>query len=262
MRRVERIVVSGAGLIGGSVALGLRRAGWAPPIVAFEPSHTRAAEARATGAFECVHGRGLEAADVADGDLVVLAAPVGAIVATLETLGELSGRRVVVTDAGSTKRTIVAAARGLGGRFVGGHPMAGSEQAGASAARGDLFDGAAWALAGEDGEAMSRVVEMVEALGAVPVRVSADEHDREAARFSHAPQVVAYALSNVAPAGASTWAAGKGHASMTRLAASPWSVWRDVFEANADAIAVPLDELIAELARLREGLRSSRTWNR
>lgn len=256
MRLFDRIVVVGAGLIGGSVALGLRRAGVDAPIDAFEPSPARAHEARATGAFARVIEREIDTDDLADGDCVVLAAPIEEIVATLARFGDAGGRDVVVTDCGSTKRSIVGAASGLSARFVGGHPIAGSECAGAAAARADLFDGAAWALVGEDGEAMTRVMDFVHRLGARPVRVSAEEHDREVARFSHLPQIVAYALSKVAP-DASTWAAGSGHASMTRLAASPWSVWEDILDANADAIEGPLTELIDELTEIRARLRDS-----
>lgn len=252
MRPFERIVVAGAGLIGGSVALGLRRAGVTGPIEAFEPS--RAGEARAVGAFTRVLDRPLAPEDVVDGDLVVLAAPVGAIAETLREIGDAGGRDVVVTDCGSTKRTIMEAATALGARFVGGHPMAGSEASGAGAARAELFDGAPWALVGEDGEPMMRVNEVVRMLGAEPVRVSAEEHDRHVARVSHVPQLLACALARVSRQQDAPFAGGPGLASMTRLAGSPWSVWRDILEANADAIDQPLGELIDELARIRERL--------
>lgn len=250
----ERIVVVGAGLIGGSVALGLRRAGVTGPIDAFEPSPARAGEARGTGAFTRVRGRSLSAADIEDLDLVVLAAPVAAIVATLREIGNVGGRDVVVTDCGSTKRTVMEAAAALGGRFVGGHPMAGSEASGAGAAREDLFDGAVWALVGDDGESMTRVMDFVRVLGAAPVRVSAEDHDRHVARVSHIPQLLACALARVAEREDAPFAGGPGLASMTRLAGSPWSVWRGILEANADAIDQPLAELIGEITRIREGL--------
>jgi prephenate dehydrogenase len=184
----------------------------------------------------------------------VLAAPVAAIVMTLDRFGGVGGRDVVVTDCGSTKRTVMEAAASLGGRFVGGHPMAGSEASGASAARADLFDGAAWALVGEDGEPMTRVAEVVRQLGAEPVRVSAEEHDRHVARVSHVPQLLACALARVAGKTDGPFGGGTGLASMTRLADSPWSVWRDILDANADAIDAPLGELIDELVRIRERL--------
>ena len=255
----ERIVVVGAGLIGGSVAFGMRRAGVTVPVDAFEPSPARASEARGTGTFTRVHERPLAPADIVDGDLVVLAAPVAAIVTTLGELGDLGGRDVVVTDCGSTKRTVMEAASALGGRFVGGHPMAGSEVSGAGAAREDLFDGAAWALVGYDGEPMIRVMEVVRMLGAEPVRVSAEDHDRHVARVSHVPQLLACALARVAGRTDQPLAAGPGLASMTRLAESPWSVWSDILEDNADAIEVPLGELIDELVRIRESLASGQS---
>ena len=248
----ERIVVVGAGLIGGSVALGLRRAGVTGPIDAFEPS--RADEARGTGAFTRVHDRPLAPEDVVDGDFVVLAAPVAAIAATLREIGDAGGRDVVVTDCGSTKRTVIQAAAALGARFVGGHPMAGSEASGAGAARADLFHGAPWALVGEDGEPMTRVNEVVRLLGAEPVRVSAEDHDRHVARVSHVPQLLACTLARVARQTDAPFAGGPGLASMTRLAGSPWSVWSDILEDNADEVTAPLDELIDELTRNRERL--------
>lgn len=254
MRPFERIVVVGAGLIGGSVALGMRRAGVTVPIEAFEPSPARAGAARGTGAFTRLHERPIAPEDVVDNDLVVLAAPVAAIVATLVRLGDLEGRDVVVTDCGSTKRTVMAAAAALGGRFVGGHPMAGSEASGARAAREDLFDGAAWAVVGEEGEALMRVTETLRRLGAVPVLATAEEHDRHVARVSHVPQLVSCALARVAEAADGPFGGGPGLASMTRLAVSPWSVWSDILEDNADEVTAPLDELIDELTRIRERL--------
>lgn len=254
MRPFERIVVVGAGLIGGSVALGLRRAGVTKPIDAYEPSPAGAAEARGTGAFTCVREWPVDRDDVREADLVVLAAPVAAIVSTLGRLGDLAGRDVVVSDCGSTKRTVMAAAAALGGRFVGGHPMAGSEASGAGAAREDLFDGAAWAVVGEDGEPMTRVMDFVRLLGAEPVRMSAEAHDRHVARVSHLPQLLSCALAKVAGNADGPFGGGPGLASMTRLAESPWSIWRDIIEANADAIEPPLDELIEVLTRIRETL--------
>lgn len=254
MRPFERIVVVGAGLIGGSVALGMRRAGVTTPIDAFEPSPARAGEAWGLGAFTRVNERPIERDDVVDGSLLVLAAPVAAIVETLGRLGDPGSRDVVVTDCGSTKRTVMAAAAALGGRFVGGHPMAGSEASGALHARTDLFDGAAWAVVGEDGDPMTRVMDLVRMLGAVPVRVTAEEHDRHVARVSHLPQLLSCALARVAGREDAPFGAGPGLASMTRLAESRWSVWRDILEANADGIEPPLDELIEELTLIRERL--------
>lgn len=254
MLPLERIVVVGAGLIGGSVALGLRRAGVTTPIDAFEPSPAGAAEARATGAFARVSEKPIERDDVIDGSLVVLAAPVAGIVSTLGRLGDLGGRDVVVTDCGSTKRTVMAASAALGGRFVGGHPMAGSEVRGALAAREDLFDGAAWAVVGEDGEAMTRVMDFVRLLGAEPVRMGAEAHDRHVARVSHLPQLLSCALAKMAGSVDGPFGGGPGLASMTRLADSSWSIWRDIIEANADAIEPPLDELIEVLTSIRETL--------
>jgi prephenate dehydrogenase len=191
---------------------------------------------------------------IADAGLVVLATPVDVILDLLRGHAErLRGR--IVTDVGSTKRMIVAAARERGlERFVGGHPMAGSATAGAGDARGDLFDGRPWFLvpAGAAPEAHSRVHDFVSGLGARVVTFDDDgtAHDRVMAAVSHLPQVAASVLMNVIGEARSSndlqWA-GQGCRDATRLADSPSSVWRGILGTNAAELRPLLLELAEQL---------------
>jgi prephenate dehydrogenase len=247
----RRVLVSGVGLIGGSWALGLRRSGFGGDILGFDRPEALE-RIRAFGVVDSVSAGA--PADVRDGDLVVLAAPVGATLDALSGWARAVPPGAVVTDVGSTKRAVCEAARGLRAAFVGGHPMAGSERSGVEAARADLFDGAIWFLVGGEGPARDAVAEVVATLGGRPVIVDAAEHDRRVARGSHLPQLVASALASTLVNETEPPAGGPGLAAMTRLAASPWSVWGDILRTNRDAVAGPLDALIAELEAARAAL--------
>jgi prephenate dehydrogenase len=242
------------GLIGGSWALGLRRAGFRGTVVGFDRPEALD-RIRALGVVD--EARAGLPDDVSDGDLVVLATPVGATVELLSGWAQAVPAGAVITDTGSTKRAVCNAARGLAAAFVGGHPMAGSERSGVEAARADLFDGATWflvAAAERRREARDRVASMVTSLGADPVAVEAEEHDRRVALGSHLPQLASSALAAVLVNGSEPPAGGPGLAAMTRLAASSWSVWGDIVRTNRDALVEPLDALIAELAAARAAL--------
>ncbi len=258
-----RIGIVGLGLIGGSVALAVRRAWPAAALAGVDADAAAVREARARGVVDEA-SCDLDALDKAD--VIVLAAPVRANAAVLAALAARGGvaRRedVLLTDTGSTKRDILAAARraGVQNRFVGGHPLAGAAVAGLTHARASLFDERPWLLT-PDGdtpsEHLARLERFVAALGAVPTVVSADGHDRVMAAVSHLPQLVASALMQVAGemAGADGLAfAGKGLTDTTRLASSPPAIWRDVCAANADHLAPAIGRLIEVLARLRADL--------
>src|SRR5262249_27176925 len=174
-----------------------------------------------------------QAGRVCDADLIYLAAPVGAVIEFLETKGQLVGPGSIVTDAGSTKREICAAAARrlpVGVHFVGGHPMAGSHLRGLDNARNDLFEGAPYAIVpGAASEAaISVVTDAVRAIGAVPVSVTAEDHDRAVAAVSHVPQLLSTALALTvleSPSGAQGLDfASSGFGDMVRLAASRWSM--------------------------------------
>jgi prephenate dehydrogenase len=240
-----RIGIVGLGLIGGSIALGLRRAWPGVVLVGFDrPMIAKTALAR--GVISLAAPR---LVDLQDADLVVIATPVPNI---LEVIAESrrTGVRALLTDVGSTKRQIMTAADGLA--FVGGHPIAGAAYGGLDRATADLFEGRPWLLVpGMAADAdVERVEQFVHALGAVARRTDADTHDRVMAYVSHLPQLVASALMSAAGAavGADGLAAsGRGFADMTRLASSPADIWGGILATNADYIAEAVQALMATL---------------
>jgi len=253
MSAFDRVLIAGVGLIGGSWSLGLRRSGFRGAILGFDNREV-IERAMALGVVDQGQAGLPRPEEIQPRDLVVLATPVGATVDWLSRQEGALPEGAAVTDVGSTKRAVCSAARGLGAGFVGGHPMAGSERSGIEAARAELFDGATYFLVADEGESRERVAEMVMALGATPAMVDADEHDRRVALGSHLPQLVASALASVLGNEVEQPAGGPGLDGMTRLAASPWSVWGDILRTNADSIAEPLGALIAELESVREAL--------
>jgi prephenate dehydrogenase len=242
-----RVGIVGLGLIGGSIALGLRRR-WPEVQVIGVDRPEVAADAHRLGAISDTRGA---LGNLQSADLVVLATPVPEILASLDE-ARAAGIAGMVTDVGSTKRHIVTRAGELGIRFVGGHPMAGAAHAGLRHARADLFDGREWMIV--PGTASPDDVDLLEAtirgLGAAPRRIDADVHDRLMAYVSHLPQLLASALMSVAgdAVGAQGLAsAGQGFADMTRLAASHPDVWRGILSTNADYVAEAVRTLIDRL---------------
>jgi prephenate dehydrogenase len=252
---VESIAIVGLGLIGGSIALGVRER-WPESRVFGVDSEAVLAHALGGGAIE----RGFESIGaLPTTSLIVLAAPVRQ---NIELLQQIK-RPAVATDVSGTKRDIVSAARALspGTIFVGGHPLGGGERGGFAFARPDLFAGRPWIFTpdGDDStEAVERLSRFVTGLGARPCILSAEEHDRVMAYVSHLPQLVASALMEAVGAAAGSDGlrmAGRGLVDTTRLASSPADVWRDICLTNADAVGDALDCLIARLTQLRGDLR-------
>ena len=255
----ETISIVGLGLIGGSVALAIRDR-WPAVRIAGVDRKAVLAHALSSGAID----RGVDsAADAAEGDLIVLAAPVRQNLKLLAEVAQRLPATSIVTDVGSTKRDIVdtATALGCGGSFVGGHPIGGAEQGGFGFARPDLFRHRPWIftpLAATPAIATERLFAFAQGLGARPSSMSAADHDRVMAFLSHLPQLTASALMDVI--GTSTGEsglrlAGRGLVDTTRLASSPPDTWRDVCATNADALGEALDVLIARLSELRADLR-------
>ena len=191
--------------------------------------------------------------------MVVLALPVGGILAALRRLPFRAGQ--LVTDTGSVKGAVMAAAAALppGVRFVGGHPMAGEARGGFEAARPDLFQGASWALvprpaAGESGQAAEAeaVAALVRELGAMPVPCAAGEHDRVVALTSHLPQLLATAVAAELEGRAEPLAAalvGPGGRAFLRLAGSGFEVWRDILEHNRAEVERALEAVRGRAAQ-------------
>jgi prephenate dehydrogenase len=271
----HRIAVLGTGLIGGSFALaaraalpGLRVAGWDKPAV-LERALARGV---VDEAYSDLPGA------VKGAELIYVALPVGVAIECLPEIARHAVPGAVVTDACSTKRAICGTAEKCfvgGARFVGGHPMAGSEVSGVEGADATLFRGAKYALIsgavsgsaggsgtpaeGADARA-ANLVSLIEAMGARPIWLDAATHDRAAAFVSHLPQLAAIALASVAreatdQTGLPLTLAGRGFRDALRLAGSPYSVWRDIVLTNTDNLDAALDRLAQAIEHLRAHLR-------
>jgi prephenate dehydrogenase len=244
----QRIGVVGLGLIGGSIALAARAAWPQIHLVGLDQGALAAAAARRG----VVHDAAQDLRDLTSCDLIVLAAPLAAGLEIMPALAAL-GSDAVVTDVASTKRQVMAAAAAVKlPRFVGGHPMAGSERAGLEHARAELFARRPWLLvdSGSDASVCARVEQFVRGLGAVPLRTNAEKHDSTRAYVSHLPQLVAVALMNAAADAVGEdgiLAAGPAFADMTRLASSAPDLWQGILAPNADFIADALARFVASL---------------
>jgi prephenate dehydrogenase len=259
-----KIGIVGLGLIGGSIALKARELWPTSLVIAVDDKDVLETAMR-------LHAIDVAADDLivlAEADLVVLAAPVRQNILLLEKLDEHVRQPAVVTDTGSTKREIVAAARALPPRFtfIGGHPLAGAARGGLEHARPDLFTGRPWLLTPDriesaqtrgPADAVEKLSSFVTALGATPRVLGVEAHDRMLAFLSHLPQLTASALMQVVgdavgPEGLAL--SGRGLADTTRLASSPADIWTDIAATNADEIRQALDALIAVLESMRTDL--------
>ena len=253
-----RLAIVGFGLIGGSVALAARARGVASRVVGVDRADVASLPAARSAADEVI-----DAADdagvrqaLASSELVVVATPVGAIQASI---GDVLDVAEVATDCGSTKRAILASASRSArrGRFVPGHPMAGLPQGGIERASKDLFEGRHWLLCPEhsDADAVECVERFVSAIGARPVRLTVEEHDRAVALTSHLPQLLASALAVLAERKHADVAAGPAFQSATRVAGGGEAMWHDILATNADEVSLVLDALGAELESIARALR-------
>jgi prephenate dehydrogenase len=261
----NRVTVVGCGLVGASFALAMKRAGACGHIAGWDTSASTLDEALRLGVIDEVDSAFTEGA-VSSSDLIYLAMPVGQIIEFLRVRGRQVKPGAVVTDAGSTKLEVCRAALArprTEWRFVGGHPVAGSHRSGPAHACADLFAGAPYVLTSiEDGsehDALAALEETFALLGARVRVMTAREHDRALALVSHLPQLVAGALAATVAARPDAVAlkslSGAGFRDMTRLAASPWGMWRDILATNPSEIADALDALLAQLAPVRDELR-------
>ncbi|MGB7051617.1 MAG: prephenate dehydrogenase/arogenate dehydrogenase family protein [Acidimicrobiales bacterium] len=246
----RRAMIFGTGLIGGSVGMALGQRGWHVSGVDIEPGVAeRAAE---LGALSV-------AGEDPDAELVVVATPVRAAgdVVRRVVASEEWNPRAVITDVGGVKAALAAAIDHP--FFVGGHPMAGSEQVGIEGASGDLFVGATWVLtpvSGTDPDAYARLRSTLADLGANVLALGPEQHDALVAVVSHVPHLTAATLMDLASrvsrehAALLQLAAG-GFRDMTRIAAGQSSIWPDICDENAGAIVDTLDSLIAALTDMR-----------
>jgi len=243
--------VVGTGLIGGSIGLGLRARGWY--VTGQDADPARAAQALGAGAIDAV---GVDP----DAQVTFIATPLNAVTSEVAAVFGQSGLRpdAVVTDVAGVKGPVVAAVADP--RFVGGHPMAGSEQVGLDGADPDLFVGATWVLTpteGTDPSSYSRLQAVVVSLGAEVVALSPEQHDALVAVVSHVPHLTAATLMNLADHKAEKHAAllrlaAGGFRDMTRIAAGQPGIWPDVCADNAPAIVDAFDTLLTDLTAMRD----------
>lgn len=257
----KKIAIFGVGLIGGSFALALRKAGAVEQIAGVGRSAASLARARELGIVDVISASAQDA--VRDADLVLIAAPVAQTGAILAAIAPHLRPGTLVTDAGSTKTDVVAAARtALGDKiaqFVPGHPIAGRESNGPEAAIAGLYAGkkvVLTALPENDAADVERIAGAWRQCGAIIHHLTPEKHDCIFAAVSHLPHLLAYALVNDI--------AGKPHAAVlfdyaasgfrdfTRIAASSPEMWRDISLANRPALLAELDSYLAQLARLRQ----------
>jgi len=257
-RLFERAVVAGVGLIGGSLALAARRAGLIGEVVGFGRTRENLDVALKRGLVDRVSQDPAEAAQGAD--FALLAVPVGALAPVARALAPSLAPAAVVSDVGSVKTQVVrevSAALPAGLRFVGAHPIAGTEDSGAVAADGNLFRGTrciVTPVAGTDAGALDKVEALWRGVGAQVERLSPERHDEVFAWVSHVPHMIAYALMHAAPADTHPYA-GPSFRDVTRVAGSGVEMWRDIVAANAAPIGAGLDAVMERLASLREAIR-------
>ncbi|MDA0746435.1 MAG: prephenate dehydrogenase [bacterium] len=266
--RTATIALVGVGLIGGSLGLALKHLGIGKRILGVSRKETLAqAEALGVvdGGFEY---DALEDA-VSEADLVILCTPIFRILDLLPGVLQAVPPGAVVSDVGSTKREIVARAVALARKdvhFIGGHPMAGSEHSGVSAADPFLFQNAIYVVTPAPEvpeEICSRFVALVRALGARPMQLDPDTHDRVAASVSHLPQMMATTLVGMVGQlneadGLPLQMAAGGFRDLTRIASSPYEMWRDICRTNAGPIREMIDRYMEALAEVRAAVDNDR----
>jgi prephenate dehydrogenase len=265
----SRVAIVGTGLIGGSFGLALRKHVRDVFVVGWDKEEVLQ-RAAASGA---IHEGNADLTQAVKGaDLIYVALPVGHTIEMLPQVARTASPHALVTDAASTKRAVCKTAaecfRARGALFLGGHPMAGKELSGIDEAEAELFRGAKYALVrgtrGNHVVADQRIQEFVSILGklgATPVWLDAEAHDRAAALVSHLPQLLAVALAGIVreqtdETGLPITLAGRGLRDALRLAGSPYSVWRDIILTNSDNLDSALNLVIQSLENLRGELRS------
>jgi prephenate dehydrogenase len=263
---IRQITIIGTGLIGGSLGLALRKTGFNGTIVGCD----RRDVLRRAKRVRAIHSGVADPIDACRGsDVVVLATPVGGIIELIQRLAPSLSAKSLLTDVGSTKAEIVACAQRVFGkeaprRFLAGHPMAGKESSGIEFADPDLFRGAVWFVTPlpkqrTNNGLISEYLAWVRKLGAKVASLDAAEHDDLCAWISHVPQMLSTALAATlveeygerAPLLES---GGRALREMTRISASPYSMWRDIAITNQKSIADALLKLEQKMAHIRENL--------
>lgn len=271
---MRRVFIVGTGLIGASVGLALRAAGFDGEIIGTGPTAETLKTAQTIGAIDSWHARDAADSVAATCDIIILAGPVLSILDWMQRLAPVLGEHQLVTDVGSTKVQIADLAAKLynqPGRahFLPGHPMAGKESGGAALAEATLFQNAMWLFTAAPGAHPSFLEtefrSWVARFGARTMDLDPARHDEICAWVSHLPQMLSTALAalledtfSADPVRREEIAAigGRALGETTRLGASPYSMWRDIALSNSEPIAATLHALEQRLAHLRENLRT------
>jgi prephenate dehydrogenase len=262
----RKVVIFGVGLIGGSFSLALRKAGAVTEVVGFGRSAATLNEAMQLGILDRIGDD--VAREVCDADIVLVATPVAQMVDIFKRIAPYLGVNTLVTDGGSTKGDVVAAARAnLGNKlsqFVPAHPIAGGEKSGAAAALADLYQGKRVVLTPlheNTKDAVARIRKAWEICGANVSELTAEQHDTVFAAVSHLPHLLSFALvHDLAKRDNKDQLlsfAASGFRDFTRIAASSPEMWRDICMANRDALMVELQQYAAELYVLHQALESN-----
>jgi prephenate dehydrogenase len=257
MKRLNTVAIVGVGLIGGSIGMALRQRGLAERVIGIGRRQTSLRNARRVGAvtnttIELPRG-------VAEAELVIVCSPVGQIVEHICEAAQHCPPGTLITDAGSTKQAIVEAVDGRlprGCRFLGSHPLAGSEKSGASFAKADLFDGRVAIITptrNTRAEDYDLLEQFWSALGSVVMQMSPEEHDRALAITSHLPHAVAAALSAGLPENFFRLA-GTGLLDTTRIAAGDPELWTPIFLTNRQNLLAGIEAFTAQLSAMAEAL--------
>ncbi|CAG0927642.1 MAG: Cyclohexadienyl dehydrogenase [Rhodocyclaceae bacterium] len=263
--RLDKIVVFGVGLIGGSFALALKKAGAAGEVVGIGRSRATLDEALRLGLIDRVGA--CDAATLGDADLVLLATPVGQMSALMQAMAPHLGPQTAITDGGSTKSDVVAAVRERlprhAARFVPAHPIAGAENSGAAAALADLYVGRKVVLTPlpeNVPEAVARVRDAWTACGATVHEMAPSRHDQVFAAVSHLPHLLSFALVHDLAQRENREEffrfAASGFRDFTRIAASHPEMWRDICIANKGALLGELEQYQRQLDELRRALQA------
>ncbi len=256
----NKITIIGCGLIGGSIALALKRRRPDCSVACLDLPE-RLPAIREAGVTDQIGTMQEAATYVPESSVVILATPVQSVLDTLANLSPFLRENTIVSDVGSTKKRIMTEAPKImppGVHFIGGHPMAGSEHSGVEAADALLFSDRVYALCpypDTPPEALLKLIDLVESLLAIPISIDPEEHDRIMAMVSHLPQLISVALMHAAQKGDAEHGmldklAGRGFLDMTRLAASNYGIWKGILETNKDAIKHAIDQFGKSLSFL------------
>ncbi len=261
----KKVSIIGVGLIGGSFALSLRKAGFKGTISGTGRNQDNLARAKRSGIIDEFGSNPAEG--VKDADLILLASPVGQFPRIAEDIRGQLKKGAIVTDVGSVKAEVISKLEPFmpeGVSFVGGHPIAGKECSGADAASADLFNGARYIITPSpdtNKDALEKVTAVWKSFGSVIITMDPDEHDAIFAAVSHLPHVVAYVLINtiidlhkdkdILPQG------GKGLKDMTRIALSPPDLWRDICAYNKENMLKSLELFTSSVAQVESMIKKS-----